>query len=101
MGPESSDTQMEEVAPMESNYTIQRPLALPAAVCAPSAAAVILAAPQAPLSRVHQVQTQAELARILVPGMGGSKTSGFGGGNVSSVRRTDEVGGAPPRGRPV
>ncbi|MEV6487707.1 hypothetical protein AB0M20_03570 [Actinoplanes sp. NPDC051633] len=85
---------------MESNYTIQRPLALPAAVCAPSAAAVILAAPQASLSRVHQVQTQAELARILVPGMGGS-ISGFGGGNDVSVRGTDVVGGAPPRGRPV
>jgi hypothetical protein len=93
---------MEEVAPMENFYTIQRPSTLLASVCAPSAAAPITVAPQAPLSQVHQVQIQAELAQIVVPSMSGSKTSGFGGGNGSiSVKTTDGVGGAPPRGRPV
>jgi hypothetical protein len=99
---------MEEVAPMDINYTTQRPSTLLASACVPSAAApvitatpVIIAAPQAPLSRVHQVQIQAELAQIMVPSMGGSTTSGFGVGNGSSVKRTDDAGGAPPRGRPV
>ena len=99
MGPESSDTQMEEVAPMESIYTIQRPLALPAAVCAPSAAAVVSAAKQAPLSQVHQVQIQAELAQDLVID-GSNGTTGFVGG-TGSIPMTDLASGAPPRGRPV
>jgi hypothetical protein len=86
---------------MEIFDTNKRPSMPLAYACAPSAAAPITAALWAPLSQVHQVQTQAELALILVPGDGGSNISGFGGGNGSSVRRTDEVGGAPPRGRPV
>jgi hypothetical protein len=111
---------LEEVAPMEI-YTIQRPSLLLAAACAPSAswlpstasAAVPAAKPKpAPASQVHQVQTQAELARTLVltdgsygtsvsTGIKGSTgTKGFVG-NDSVKRMTDGASGVPPRGRPV
>jgi hypothetical protein len=98
---------------MES-YTIQRPSLLLAAVCAPSASwlpstasAAVRAAKPAPDSQVHQVQTQAELARTLVLTGGSNGTSvsiyikGFVGSNVSVKRMTDGASGVPPRGRPV
>jgi len=86
---------------MESSYTLTRPSMPRAFACAPSAAAPITAVVRAPLSQVDQVQTQAELARILVSGGVSGSTNGFLGGNVSSVKHTDGEGGAPPRGRPV
>jgi hypothetical protein len=92
---------MEEVAPMEI-YTIQRPSLLPAA-CAPSALpAALLAATPAPKLRAHQVQTQAELAQVLVGVDSSYGTTGFVGANGVSVKpMTDSGRGAPPRGRPV
>jgi hypothetical protein len=91
---------MEEVAPMEI-YTIQRPSLLPTAACAPWApmpksAPERLMAELAPVSRVHQVQTQAELGRTIGSAYG---TTGFVGSN-GSVVKTD-ASGVPPRGRPV
>jgi hypothetical protein len=92
-------------------YTIQRLSLLPAAVCAPSASwlpsatsPVVAAARPAPAPRVHQVQTQAELARELVLTAGSNGITGFVGSNAVSVdikRMTDGVSGVPPRGRPV
>jgi len=87
-------------------YTIQRPsLVTPA--CAPSAAAlpsihehvVMTAAKRAPLPRAYQVQTQAELAQVLVLSGSGNGTTGFVGTKRISV--TDGGSGVPPRGRPV
>jgi len=90
---------------MESIYTMQRP-SLPAPACAPPAAmpsrhesVVVTAATWAPLSQVHQVQIQAELARIVVLGDSGNGTTGFVGSTVPSVKGV--ASGAPPRGRPV
>jgi hypothetical protein len=100
---------MEEVAPMEI-YTIQRPSLPLAAVCAPSASwpsstsPVVTAAKPAPASQVHQVQTQAELARELVLTDGSYGITGFVGSNGHSggvKRMTDGASGVPPRGRPV
>ncbi len=89
-------------------YTIQRPSLLLAAACAPSAPKPATApvaawvAERARVSQVHQVQTQAELARTLVLGDGGNGTTGFVGSNGISVKRmTDDASGVPPRGRPV
>jgi hypothetical protein len=92
---------MEEVAPMEI-YTIQRPSLLPVA-CAPSAlSAALLAAKPAPAPWAHQVQTQAELAQVLVRVDGSYGITGFVGANAVSVKpMTDSGTGAPPRGRPV
>jgi hypothetical protein len=61
---------------------------------------------------VHQVQTQAELARTLVLTGGSNGTTGSISskgsngikgfvGNVSVERMTDGASGVPPRGRPV
>ena len=68
---------------------------------------VILAAKQAQVSRVHQVQVQAELAQALTS-IGGSNgtpgftsTTGFKGLDVSKKRYADGGSGVPPRGRPV
>ncbi|MET3428876.1 hypothetical protein BJ973_008088 [Actinoplanes tereljensis] len=65
----------------------------------------ILAAERAPVSRVHQVQVQAELAQVLTltDGINGSNgtTTGFKGSNVSKKRYADGGSGVPPRGRPV
>ena len=60
----------------------------------------VLAAEQAPVSREHQVQSQAELAGelLLIDGING--TTGFKGSNASK-RYTDGGSGVPPRGRPV
>jgi hypothetical protein len=101
---------MEEVADMES-YTMRRPSLLPAAVCAPSATwlpstapVAVTAAKPAPVSQVHQVQIQAELARVLVLTGGSYGSTGFVGSNGISVdkkRMTDSASGVPPRGRPV
>ena len=98
---------------MEIFYTIQRPSLLPA-VCAPSASVVpsrhesvvMTAVKWAPLPQVHQVKTQAELARTSVLGGSGNGTTGFAaskgfvGSNGISVK-TDAASGVPPRGRPV
>ena len=90
-----------------------------AAVCAPlaswlpsTASAAVRAAKPAPDSQVHQVQTQAELARTLVLTGGSNGTTGSISskgsngikgfvGNVSVERMTDGASGVPPRGRPV
>jgi hypothetical protein len=97
---------MEEVAPMESNHTIQRPSLLLTPACAPSAvmpprhkSVVITAIKRAPLSQVHQVPTQAELARTLVIGDSGNGSTGFVG--ITGVSVKGAAGGVPPRGRPV
>ena len=92
-------------------YTIQRPSLLPAAVCAPSASwlpyatsPVVAAAEPALAPQVHQVQTQAELARELVLTNSGNEITGFVGSNGLSggvKRMTDGASGVPPRGRPV
>ena len=90
---------------MESNYTIQRPSLLLTPACAPSAvmprhkSVVITAIERAPLSQVHQVQTQAELARTLVIGDSGNGSTGFVG--ITGVSVKGAAGGVPPRGRPV
>ena len=88
------------------NYTIER-LSLLAPACAPSAAAIpsvheyvgMTDAQRAPLPRAYQVQTQAELAQVLVPSGSGNGTTGFVGTKRISV--TDGGSGVPPRGRPV
>jgi hypothetical protein len=104
---------LEEVAPMEI-YTMKRPSLLPA-VCAPSAPAMpsryesvaMTAVKWAPLPQVHQVQIQAELARTSALGGSSNGTTGFAAsskgfvGNEGISVKTDAVGGAPPRGRPV
>jgi hypothetical protein len=100
--------QMEEVAPVKLNYTIERPSTLLAAVCAPSASwlpgsapVAILTAERAPVSQAHQVQIQAELVRTLA-GVGVSNgTTGFVGSNGIAKRMADGASGVPPRGRPV
>jgi hypothetical protein len=98
---------MEEVATMES-YTMTRPSMLLTAACAPSAVlpsaaapVALLAAERAPISRVHQVQVQAELARVLVLAGGINGTTGFLGSVDASKRYADGGSGLPPRGRPV
>ena len=99
---------MEEVAPVELNYTIERPSTLLAAVCAPSvswlpetAPVALLVAERAPVSPAHQVQIQAELVRILVDVDGSNGTTGFVGSNGVAKRMTAGASGVPPRGRPV
>ena len=99
---------MEEVAPVEI-YTIQRPLLLPAAVCAPSASwlpiiprvAVITALRPAPAPRAYQVLSQAELAQAQVLAYGSNGIDGFKGRSGSAKHMTDGASGVPPRGRPV
>jgi hypothetical protein len=103
---------MEEVADMEI-YTMTRPWMPLTAACAPSATLLapaatsvvvpVLAAERAPVSRVHQVQVQAELAQALVPTSGINGSAGFEGLSVSTDRKryADGGSGVPPRGRPV
>jgi hypothetical protein len=110
---------MEEVADMEL-YTMTRPSMPLAAACAPSALlwapaaapvvvptaerAPITAAAAAPVSRVHQVQVQAELAQALtlLDGINGTTgNTGFKGIDSSAKRYDDGGSGVPPRGRPV
>jgi hypothetical protein len=62
---------------------------------------VILAAKQAPVSWVHQVQVQAELAQVLTSIGGSNGTTGFMGLDASKKRYADGGSGVPPRGRPV
>ncbi len=88
-------------------YTMTRPSMLPTA-CAPSismpatASAALLAAKWTPAPRVHQVQVQAELARVLVLVDGNEGTTGFQGNEtIGRKRYTDGGSGVPPRGRPV
>jgi len=77
----------------------------PAAVWAPAserAPISVLAAERAPVSRVHQVQVQAELARTLTLTDGINGSTGFKGIDVSTKRYADGgSSGVPPRGRPV
>ena len=76
-------------------------LAWPAQAVRPVA---VLAAERAPVSRVHQVRVQAELAQALTPtdGINGTNgTTGFKGLDVSTKRYADGGSGVPPRGRPV
>jgi hypothetical protein len=96
------------VAPVELNYTIERPSTLLAAVCAPSASwlpasapVAVLAVERARVSRVHQVQIQAELVRTLATVGESNGTTGFVGSTGISKHMTDGASGVPPRGRPV
>ena len=104
---------MEEVADVEI-IKMTRPWMPLTSACAPSAVRLpasaatsvvvpVLAAERAPVSRVHQVQVQAELARVLVVTSGINGSTGFQGLKVStdSKRYTDGGSGVPPRGRPV
>ncbi|MFI5889228.1 hypothetical protein ACIA5D_03820 [Actinoplanes sp. NPDC051513] len=99
---------------MEIYTMTQRPSMPLTRACAPSAAPVaewknalpvaVLAAERAPVSRVHQVQVQAELAQALtlIDGINSTNSStGFMGINVSTKRYADGGSGVPPRGRPV
>ncbi|MFD0520058.1 hypothetical protein [Paractinoplanes durhamensis] len=61
----------------------------------------VLAAERAPASRVHQVQVQAELVRVLTLSDEINGTTGFKGSNSSKKRYADGGSGVPPRGRPV
>jgi hypothetical protein len=78
-----------------------------APISAPAGAPVALpTAERAPVSRVHQVQFQAELAGVLllsdgINGTTGNSTTGFKGSDVSTKRYADGGSGVPPRGRPV
>ena len=91
---------------MVTTTKLTRPSALLPAACAPSplspVATVVLAEAWAPISRVHQVRTQAELALVDGRTNGINGTTGFMGLGVSvdSKRYVDERG-IPPRGRPV
>ncbi len=94
-------------------YTMTRPWMPLTAACAPSAELLapaatsvvvpVLAAERAPVSRVHQVQVQAELARVLVLTDGINGSTGFQGlkASTDSKRYADGGSGVPPRGRPV
>jgi len=85
---------------MESIYSYERPVALPAAVAPMSAVPVALAAARPSVSQVHRVEAQAEL--ILAPAPNGTEgTSGFRGKGVDAAKRRTDVRGVPPRGRPV
>ncbi|HEU4350149.1 MAG TPA: hypothetical protein VFR35_20410 [Actinoplanes sp.] len=91
---------------MKSIYTIQRPSLPLTPACAPSAAMpIITAGARAPLSQVHQVQIQAELARVRVIGDSSNGTAGLavskGFVGSTDVAVKVAVGGVPPRGRPV
>jgi len=102
---------LEEVATMEIYTMTKRPSVPLSPACAlpaiePKAPAqavrpvVILAAERAPVSWVHQVQVQAELAQALTSTDGINGTTGFKGLDVSK-RYADGGSGVPPRGRPV
>ena len=90
------------------NYTIPQPSLLPVVASAPSASwlppaapVAVIAAPQpTPAPQVHQVQIQAELARVRVL-ISGNGTTGFEGRSGSVKQMTDGARGVPPRGRPV
>ncbi|GGL02010.1 hypothetical protein [Mangrovihabitans endophyticus] len=96
---------------------IRRPWLLSAVPCAPSVSMLpvstpsvslqesatpvaVLAAERAPVSRVDQVQIQAEL--VLTGAYRSNGTTGFVGSNgLIHKRTTDGASGVPPRGRPV
>ncbi|NMO50508.1 hypothetical protein HH310_04780 [Actinoplanes sp. TBRC 11911] len=93
---------------MEIFATTFRPWTPLTSACAPSALkdrpVAVMAAERAPVSRVHQVQIQAELAQelLLVSARNGNtSTTGFKGIDVSTKRYADGGNGVPPRGRPV
>jgi hypothetical protein len=97
---------MEEVADMEL-YTMTRlsmpltPACAPSALLPLSAPVAVLAAERAPVSLVHQVPVQAELAQALPSIDEINGTTGFKGIDVSTKRYADGGSGVPPRGRPV
>ena len=89
-----------------TSYTMTRPSVLLTSACAPSAMSpatapvALLAAERAPISRVHQAPSQAELALALVLASGINGTNGFT--DVDAAKRYTVGGsGVPPRGRPV
>ena len=80
------------------------PITVPSAERDPAQAVrlvAVLAAERAPVSRVHQVQVQAELAQALTLTGGINGSTGFKGTDVSKKRYADGGSGVPPRGRPV
>jgi hypothetical protein len=82
--------------------TLIRPSVLLPALCAPSVSAPavpVVAEAWAPVSRVHQVQIQAELA--LATGSTNGITGFMGLGVSVDSKRYDDARGIPPRGRPV
>lgn len=85
--------------------TLIRPSVLLPALCAPSVSAPavpVVAEAWAPVSQVHQVQIQAELALATGSTNGTNGTTGFMGLGVSvDSKRYDDARGIPPRGRPV
>ena len=96
---------------MESFKTF-RPWTPLTPACAPSALiqavkvrpVAVMAAERAPVSRVHQVQIQAELAQELLlvnATTGTTSTTGFMDIDGSEKRYADGSSGVPPRGRPV
>ncbi|MGX6602316.1 hypothetical protein ACWKSP_09315 [Micromonosporaceae bacterium Da 78-11] len=86
--------------------TMTRPSVLLTSACAPSAMlsaaapVALLATERAPISRVHQILTQAELAMALVLAGGINGTTAFKGVDTAK-RYTASGSGVPPRGRPV
>ena len=98
-------TQTRPSMPLTLACAPSAPVAMPAAEWAaisaqPVRSVAVLAAERAPVSRVHQAQIQAELARGLALTDEINCTTGFDGIDVSK-RYTDGGSGVPPRGRPV
>ena len=97
-----------EVAVMEICILNRKPSLLPAASTASPAVSVVpTPAPQArllaggwPLTRVHQVQAQVELAGVLASA-GGYGVAGFAGVDAMTSTKRVDVRGVPPRGKPV
>jgi hypothetical protein len=96
---------------MVTTTKFTRPSALLPAACAPSPlspiATPVLAEAWAPISRVHQVRTQAELA-LTSPVATGGRTNGINGttgfmglGSANSSKQYGDERGIPPRGWPV
>ncbi|HWS34494.1 MAG TPA: hypothetical protein VN408_17360 [Actinoplanes sp.] len=72
---------------------------LTAALPAAATPVAVLAVEQAPVSREHQAQVQAELGKAVLMLVDENKgTNGFA---ASSKRYADGGSGTPPRGRPV
>jgi len=94
---------------MVTTMKLTRPSALLPATCAPSSlppvAVPVMAEAWAPISRVHQAQTQAELALVDGRTNGINGTTGFMGlGSASASAGNKHYGderGIPPRGWPV
>jgi hypothetical protein len=107
------------VAPVVTQISAAAPVLAAQVLAVPVLAAPVLAAERARVSRVHQVQSQAELAlTVLVPtggrineingttgfmGLGSSvDANGSAGSNDSAgSKQYGDERGIPPRGRPV